>query len=62
MSLGELGRPALKFQVVQTDVKGRARRGQLSTARGDIETPAFMPVGSIVSVKGVERRDLVFLG
>ncbi len=52
----------MKFQVVQTDVEGRARRGQLSTARGDIETPAFMPVGSIVSVKGVERRDLVFLG
>ncbi len=48
--------------MVQTDVKGRARRGQLGTARGDIETPAFMPVGSVGSVKGVEPSDLVAMG
>ncbi len=52
----------MKFQVVQTDVEGRARRGQLSTARGDIETPALMPVGSVGSVKGVEPSDLVAMG
>lgn len=32
---------------------GRARTGTLSTTRGDIQTPAFMPVGTAATVKGV---------
>lgn len=34
-------------------VDGRARTGTLSTPRGDIQTPAFMPVGTAATVKGV---------
>jgi len=37
---------------------GKARRGRLTTARGVIETPAFMPVGTQGSVKGVSPREL----
>jgi queuine tRNA-ribosyltransferase len=34
-------------------VDGRARTGTLKTSRGDIQTPAFMPVGTAATVKGV---------
>ena len=42
---------AFPFEVSATD--GRARTGLLSTTRGDIRTPAFMPVGTAATVKGV---------
>lgn len=48
------------FRVLDTD--GRARRGVLTTAHGDVETPAFMPVGTQGAVKGVTHRDLELLG
>jgi queuine tRNA-ribosyltransferase len=48
------------FRITHTD--GGARRGVLTTAHGDIETPAFMPVGTHGAVKGVTARDLVALG
>jgi len=48
------------FQVTHTE--GRARAGVLSTAHGDVETPAFMPVGTQGAVKGVTHRDLESLG
>ncbi len=41
---------------------GAARRGQLRFARGTIETPAFMPVGTYGSVKGISREELEALG
>ena len=41
---------------------GSARRGRLTFARGTIETPAFMPVGTYGSVKGVSREELEALG
>src|SRR4051794_7124289 len=44
------------FQLLQTC--GKARRGRLTTARGVIETPAFMPVGTQGSVKAVSPREL----
>lgn len=50
------------FSVHQTSASG-ARVGLLSTSHGDIETPAFMPVGSQGSVKGLhpdEVRDSGF--
>jgi queuine tRNA-ribosyltransferase len=52
--------PTFAFQVTHTD--GRARRGRISTAHGEIETPAFMPVGTQGAVKGVTHRDLEGLG
>src|ERR1700704_258706 len=48
------------FSVTHTD--GRARRGRMATAHGDVDTPAFMPVGTQGAVKGVTHRDLESLG
>jgi queuine tRNA-ribosyltransferase len=41
---------------------GKARRGRLTTAHGKIETPVFMPVGTLASVKGVPQDILEELG
>src|SRR2546423_5194317 len=46
------------FEVVAADKDSKARRGQLTTAHGVIDTPAFMPVGTQGSVKGVSPREL----
>lgn len=47
--------PALdSFSVLARD--GSARRGRLVTAHGTIETPAFMPVGTLGAVKGLPPR------
>lgn len=48
------------FRVVATD--GEARSGVLSTAHGDVPTPAFMPVGTKASVKGIDPDVLRSLG
>jgi queuine tRNA-ribosyltransferase len=50
----------IAFEVLATD--GAARRGRLVTARGAVETPAFMPVGTAGTVKTLEPRDLEALG
>jgi queuine tRNA-ribosyltransferase len=50
----------MKFQVSQVD--GNARRGRLEFARGTIDTPAFMPVGTYGSVKAMSPDELVALG
>ncbi len=41
---------------------GRARRGRLSFPRGTVETPAFMPVGTYGTVKGMLPRDIHEIG
>ncbi len=46
------------FQLLAVDPASKARRGRLTTAHGVIETPAFMPVGTQGSVKGVSPREL----
>ncbi|MFO1129679.1 MAG: tRNA guanosine(34) transglycosylase Tgt [Rhodospirillales bacterium] len=43
--------PGIGFRVVATD--GGARQGQLVTAHGRVETPAFMPVGTAATVKAL---------
>jgi queuine tRNA-ribosyltransferase len=48
------------FKVLNTD--GAARRGELTTPHGVIQTPAFMPVGTRGAVKAVTQRDLEDLG
>lgn len=45
-----------QFKLLHTD--GRARRGELHTPHGVIQTPAFMPVGTRGAVKSVTQRDL----
>jgi queuine tRNA-ribosyltransferase len=52
--------PSFGFRVTATD--GLARRGEMTTAHGVVQTPAFMPVGTQGAVKGVLPRDLVDLG
>ncbi len=52
--------PAFGFELTHTD--GLARRGRMRTAHGDVETPAFMPVGTQGAVKGVTHRELDALG
>jgi queuine tRNA-ribosyltransferase len=46
------------FELVASDQHSKARRGRLKTARGVINTPAFMPIGTQGSVKGVSPREL----
>ena len=46
------------FVLSTTARHSKARRGQLTTAHGVIDTPAFMPVGTQGSVKGVSPREL----
>jgi queuine tRNA-ribosyltransferase len=46
------------FQLLARDRESKARRGRLTTAHGSIKTPAFMPVGTQGSVKGVSPREL----
>jgi queuine tRNA-ribosyltransferase len=41
---------------------GEARAGILHTAHGDVRTPAFMPVGTKATVKGVDPRELEAIG
>jgi queuine tRNA-ribosyltransferase len=48
------------FEVTHTDAG--ARRGRLRTAHGDVETPAFMPVGTQGAVKAITHRDLESIG
>ncbi len=49
-----------RFAVTASD--GAARAGVLRTAHGDVPTPAFMPVGTKATVKGVDSAELRELG
>ena len=48
----------MKFQLQTTDTKSNARAGLLTTDHGVIETPIFMPVGTVGSVKCCHFRDV----
>lgn len=48
----------MKFQLQHTDPNTEARAGFLTTDHGVIETPVFMPVGTLGSVKGVHQHEL----
>ncbi|MEO2052804.1 MAG: tRNA guanosine(34) transglycosylase Tgt [Allomuricauda sp.] len=48
----------MEFTLVQKDSKSKARAGSITTDHGTIETPIFMPVGTVASVKGVHQREL----
>src|SRR5207244_8613457 len=51
---------ALRFQIEATS--GAARAGRLITPHGEVQTPVFMPVGTLGSVKGVPQEILEELG
>lgn len=48
----------MQFELLQTDTQTKARAGKIITDHGVIETPIFMPVGTVASVKGVHQREL----
>ncbi len=48
----------MKFEKKGTDSNSKARAGVITTGHGNIETPIFMPVGTVASVKGVHQHEL----
>ena len=48
----------LNFTLQKTDDKTKARAGEITTDHGKIETPIFMPVGTVGSVKAVTQQQL----
>ncbi len=48
----------MKFNLITTDTNSKARAATLATDHGVIETPIFMPVGTVGTVKGVHQREL----
>ncbi len=48
----------MHFELEKTNTQGQARAGKLQTAHQTIETPIFMPVGTVGSVKAVHQHEL----
>lgn len=48
----------MKFDLVTKDPASKARAGVVTTDHGTIQTPIFMPVGTVGTVKGVHQREL----
>ena len=48
----------MDFELVHTDECTHARAGVITTDHGKIQTPIFMPVGTVASVKAVHQREL----
>jgi queuine tRNA-ribosyltransferase len=60
LATSALSTSRMSFELLKTD--GAARRGRLTFPRGTVETPAFMPVGTYGSVKGVMPEQVSELG
>lgn len=48
----------MQFTISNTDLKSKARAGNIITAHGNIQTPIFMPVGTAGTVKAVHQQEL----
>ncbi len=48
----------MTFELQYTDAKSNARAGLITTDHGQIQTPIFMPVGTLGTVKGVHLTEL----
>ena len=48
----------MQFELLKTDAQSKARAGKITTDHGEIETPIFMPVGTVGTVKGVHQSEL----
>ncbi|HLV23870.1 MAG TPA: tRNA guanosine(34) transglycosylase Tgt [Moheibacter sp.] len=48
----------MNFTIERRDSASKARAGEITTAHGKIQTPIFMPVGTVASVKSVHQREL----
>ncbi|MDO4392796.1 MAG: tRNA guanosine(34) transglycosylase Tgt [Bacillota bacterium] len=53
---------ALKYELIKTDSRTKARRGRITTPHGEIETPIFMPVGTAATVKAMRPEEVDELG
>ena len=53
---------SFSFELLHEDAGSKARRGRMHTAHGTVETPVFMPVGTLGTVKAVGQDDLQALG
>lgn len=56
------GEPHIKYDILHTDPRTRARRGRLYLRSGTIETPVFMPVGTQGTVKAMSQQELAGMG
>tara|TARA_B110001450_G_scaffold120316_1_gene113432 strand:+ start:1418 stop:2548 length:1131 start_codon:yes stop_codon:yes gene_type:complete len=48
----------MDFKLEATDIQGQARAGTITLDHGTIQTPIFMPVGTVGTVKGVHQKEL----
>lgn len=53
---------AVTYELIKKDEKTKARRGRITTPRGTIETPVFMPVGTAATVKAMRPEEVRELG
>src|SRR3990172_11470343 len=58
----ERKREGFKFRLIKRDQNSFARAGKITTSHGEVETPAFMPVGTLGSVKTVSPDELKEVG
>ncbi len=54
--------PAIRYELIKTCQRSGARLGRVHTPHGTIETPAFMPVGTQATVKGMTPEELKTVG
>src|SRR2546423_11833535 len=52
----------MRFSLERGGTAGAARAGVFSTPHGRVETPAFMPVGTLATVKALDPDDLIQMG
>ena len=50
--------PAVTYELLHVDKNSGARRGIVHTPHGDIQTPIFMPVGTLATVKAMSPEEL----
>ena len=50
------------FDILKKDENSKARTGRINTAHGDVQTPAFLPIGTKGAVKSVTSEELKFWG
>ena len=49
---------SVEFSFKLKNIENKARRGEVKTAHGSIQTPAFMPVGTAATVKAIKFSDV----
>ena len=49
----------MKFKILSKDSKSKARTGKIELERGTINTPIFMPVGTLGTVKAIHQEELI---